>query len=370
MNIFNCRSPYIIRIDGDSAQVATKIELFIWKVGESEPTTPTKTIEKTKYSDTQYINYYNISPFVYDLINTFAEPTYAFAYNIRYKLYYKTTGDYSLLEDETLISVCGYNAYNNPNYIWSTSIALLTNYGSTLDYIYDNSMMPNLDFIIDFAATVNDIRFEWISTEFVEDHNEIFTYNIDYINDGSLFADRVQMVQNASEGILVSTEFNIYYYDGDTYTSIYQCVLTPICENKYTPLGLRFVNRKGGVQQLTLFKNNTKTIDVKASDYNTNTFTEGYPVYDQTLGQKRVFNKNGNVTVKANTGWLNESENINIQDIMLSEMLSLTSANSDYAYGAVTLKSSSQLMKTHLNEKVINYELEFEVASSLINNVV
>jgi hypothetical protein len=56
---------------------------------------------------------------------------------------------------------------------------------------------------------------------------------------------------------------------------------------------------------------------------------------------------------------------------MLSENLLLTyDEEGTTVTKAVTLKSSSQLFKTHLNEKVINYELEFEVASSLINNVV
>ena len=369
MNIFNCRSPFIISVDGDSAQVATKIELFIWRVTDTEPTEPTKVIEKTKYSDTQYVNYYNISPFVYDLINPFSEPTINYAYNVRYKTYYKTTGDFNLVDNELLVSVCGYNPYSNLNYNYSTPVAVLSNYTNKLDYILDEYgyMWPNIDFIVDFSATANDIRVSYHTTEFVDDHYETFDYNIDYINDGALFAERLTMLQNATAGVVVSTEFKIK--DSADYI-FFECVLTPICEQKYIPLGLRFVNRLGGVQQLTLYKNSTKTIDVKASDYNTNTFTENYPIYDTSLGQKRVFNKNGNTTIKANTGWLNESENINIQDIFLSEMLLLTSGDGNFQYGAVTLKSSSQLMKTHLNEKVINYELEFEVASKLINNVV
>lgn len=369
MNLFNCRSPYIIRVDGDSAQVATKLELFIWKIGDTEPSTPTKVIEKTKYSDTQYINYYNISPFVYDLINTLAEPTFNFAYNVRFKTYYKTTGDWNLLNNTVLNSVNGYNAYNNPNYFLNTAVAILSNYGSKLDYINDGVgyMYPTIDYIIDLSATPDDISIKYTTLEFVEDHYETYYYNIDYINDGNIYADRVTMVQNATAGVIVNTNFKIQNGSGDVF---FECDLTPVCEAKFTPLSLQFVNRKGGKQQLTLYKNSTKTIDVKASDYNTNTFTEGYPIYDQNLGQKRIFNKNGTTMIKANTGWLNESENINIQDIFLSESLILTSANSDFAYGAVTLKSTSQLMKTHLNEKVINYELEFEVASSLINNVV
>ena len=367
MDIFNCRSPYIIPVNYDTTQVATKMELFIWKIGASEPTTPTKTIEKTKYSDMQYVNYYNISPFVYDIINTLISNEYA--YNVRYKSYYKTTGDYTLLEDVYLVGVNGYNAYNNPNYSNTTDVAVLTNYGSKLNYIYDvdGYMMPSVDVLIDFTATPDDITMYYTTLEFVEDHYETYHNNIDFINDDTLRIFRIGMIQPPTAGIIVNTNFKISNGSGDVY---FECDLTPICEQKYTPLSLQFINRLGGLQQMTLFKNSTKSIEVKASDYNTNTFTAGYPSYDQNLGQKRIFNKNGTTMVKANTGWLNESENINIQDIFLSEVLYLTSADANFQYGAVTLKSTSQLMKTHLNEKVINYELEFEVASSLINNVV
>lgn len=369
MKLFNCRSPFILDIDGDSAQVATKLELFIWRIGDTEPSTPTKTIEKTKYSDTQYINYYNISPFVYDVINTFSDSPLKIGYNVRYKKYYKTTGDWNLLDNQLIVSVNGYNDYNNPNYFLYTSVAVLSNYGSTLNYFNDGTgyMFPTIDYIIDFSATANDIIVNYDTLEFVEDHYETFNYQITYTNDGSTIQDRVTMVQSATAGVIINTTFTI---KDSADNIIYQCALTPVCEQKYTPLSLQFINHKGGKQQLTLYKNSTKSIEVKSSDYNTNTFTEGYPTYDINLGQKRIFNKNGSTSVKANTGWLNESENINIQDIFLSESLILTSGDSNFQYGAVTLKSTSQLMKTHLNEKVINYELEFEVASSLINNVV
>ena len=121
---------------------------------------------------------------------------------------------------------------------------------------------------------------------------------------------------------------------------------------------------------MTFFKNSIQNIESKGSEYNTNTFTT-YPIYDASLGQKRVYNKNGSKTIKCNSGWVNEAENENIKDILLSENLLLTYTEEGATVTkAVTLKSSSQLLKTGLNEKVINYELEFEVASQLINNVV
>ena len=151
---------------------------------------------------------------------------------------------------------------------------------------------------------------------------------------------------------------------------IYQVKLSNLCEIKYNPIKLDFINRLGGKQSMYFFKNSTQTIEVKGSEYNTNTFST-YPTYDTTLGQKRIYNKNGSKTIKCNSGWISEAENINIQDIMLSENLLLTyNEDGENITRAVTLKNSSQLMKTHLNEKVINYELEFEIANQLINNVV
>ena len=177
------------------------------------------------------------------------------------------------------------------------------------------------------------------------------------------------MIVAPTVGDIVSTEFKIFEDDGESVNLLFEALLTPICEPKYKPLILKYVNSVGGLQEITLFKNSTKTIDVKGSDYNTNTFTAGYPNYDTSLGQKRIFNKNGGTTIKCNTGWISEDKNLDIQDIMLSENLFLTSLDGSIS-NAVTLKNTSQLMKTHLNEKVINYELEFELANKLINNVV
>jgi len=165
------------------------------------------------------------------------------------------------------------------------------------------------------------------------------------------------------------TTFKIIRVRVGVLKDIYEAQVNPVCEIKYSPFNLKFVNRFGGLQELTLFKNSTQTIEVKGSEYNTNTFTTGYPTYNTTLGQKRIFNKNGVKTIKCNTGWINESQNVNVQDLMLSESLMLTSVDY-YIDAAVVLKTSSMLMKTGLNEKMINYEFDFEIANALINNVV
>ena len=369
MKVFNCRSPYIVSVNNGSTQIATKLEIKIWRVGESEPSTITKTIEKTKYSPTQYVNYYNISPFVYDYINPINDSQLQFAYNIWIKKYSDTGSGLVDIDDEYLVAVNGYSAYDNPNYSYEESIAVLTNYGSAVNYYYNTNTIPYIDFIIDFSSTSSNYLIQYYTTSFDEDHYEIQNDYIDYTNDNSIHQYRVPMVVAPAVGVIVSTVFKVFEDDGSDVYLLYECTLTPECEIKYNPFVLQFVNRLGGKQTMTLFKNSTQSIEVKSSDYNTNTFTSGYPTYDEYLGQKRTFNKNGTKTIKCNTGWIKEAENINIQDIFLSEMLYLKSADGTID-AAVTLKSTSQQFKTHLNDKVINYELEFEVSSSLINNVV
>jgi len=369
MKIFNCRSPYIVSIDNGNTQIATKLEIKLWRVGNLESTAITKTIQKTKFGPDQYVNYYNISPFVYDLIDTFNDTILTFAYNIKVTKYSDTGEGFEDIGNEYLVSVNGYNDYENPNYNYTTDLALLGNYSNAVNYFYNTNTIPNIDFIIDFSDTTSNFSIEYNTTAFVVDHYEIYTSYINYSNDGLMYQERVPMVIAPTSGTIVSTEFNVFENNALYDTLLYTCILTPECEQKYNPLALDFVNRLGGKQTMTLFKNSTQTINVKSSDYNTNNFTNNYPTYNKYIGQKRIFNKNGTKTIKCNTGWFKESDNVNIQDVFLSELLYLTSADGTID-AAVTLRNSSQQIKTHLNNKVINYELEFEIASSLINNVV
>lgn len=377
MEIFNCRSPFILDVNGASNQIKTKIELFIWRLDETQPTTPTKVIEKVKYSLTQYVNFYNISPFVYDYINN--TDINLSIYNVQVKKYYFVSGDtdYSYIDTIDYISLAGYNDYLLQNYFYYLNGALTlidVNVNPKINYFRSGyyGTMPTIDLVFDFTYS-NSYRIKIENVDAGYSYNTYFNA-ADYSYD--LISMRYQMTNTAVE-TENGNDFIIEYYDGASYQEIVRYTLVPICENKYTPFTLDFVNSLGGLQKITLFKNSTQTIEVKGSDYNTNAFTLGYPSYDTAVGQKRILNKNGTRTIKCNTGWISEKENQNIKDIMLSEYLSLTTLdNSILSAGlgtvsyAVTLKNTSMQMKTHLNEKVINYELEFEVASKLINNIV
>jgi len=359
MERFNARSPYIIEVDGDNAQVATRLVLNIYS--QLGYLLKTYTIDKKRFSATQSTNFYNISPYAYDLLNTIDENNFAVV--IEWNSYYTTDGtNYISYGNHILVATSGYSDYNNPNYLQIANfIPLLKEVSYTLNY--DRTLTyPTADFAFDFIGNSDAYYYK------ISNGSTFYTENIP--NNGSYNFFRIPLTISGS-AYSEKNVFNIFRVDEGEPVKIFQLNLVNLCESKYNPIKLDFINRLGGKQSMYFFKNSTQSIEVKSSEYNTNTFDGGYPIYNGFLGQKRIYNKNGTKTIKCNSGWINEVENENIQDIMLSENLLLTyDEEGTTLTKAVTLKSSSQLFKTHLNEKVINYELEFEIASALINNVV
>jgi hypothetical protein len=123
-----------------------------------------------------------------------------------------------------------------------------------------------------------------------------------------------------------------------------------------------FVNKFGGWNQFTFFKASYNSINVKNSDYS---LMQKFVNYDYRRGQTKPFNINGNGSIKVNSGWVTEDYFEWIQDMMLSDTILYESSQIP-----VTIKTTSMQKKTELNDKNINYTLEFEFANKLINNIV
>jgi len=361
MDRFNCRSPFIVEVDGDIDQVGTKIFLEVYSQ-DGVALIVAKEIEKKMFSPTNRVNYYNISPFIFDALNTL--DTNYFGCIVYVTKFWFDGTTYTQLETSTYVSTNGYSDYLNPNDIEDKEFIALSK-EVTYDINYTRGLdFTTLDFIFDFTTFGGD--YECVISD------GIFSDTETIANNGSYLFKRL-VLTNSSIHYDVKNYFQVFKIPlgvNPEIEKVFQIRLVNLCEPKYTPIKLDYVNRFGGLQSMTFFKNSTQNIEAKGSEYNTNTFTT-YPIYEASLGQKRVFNKNGSKSIKCNSGWVNESENENVKDILLSENLLLTYTEEGATVTkAVTLKSSSQLLKTGLNEKVINYELEFEVASQLINNVV
>jgi hypothetical protein len=354
MNIGFCRTPFIVTCDVDPLQIATKIEITIWNLGELEPETPTKVLEKVAFSPTQYANYYNISPFVADQIDFIAHP----AVNVTVNRFYKL--DTEWIYDSRLIYVFTYGSLSGgPAGI---DFYLLKSDREIKKYTFPNNFLladiiPTIDFIFDFS---------------VYDHFRVLYSSalgsevVDYTGT-EIELNRIPLAFSTEEFI----DGNFVYiqtFNGVSYDTIEVLEVATECEPKFNPYVVRFVNELGGLDQMNFFKKSVKSFEVKGNDYDITPFTT-YPTTNPYFGQSQVFNKNGTQTIKLNSGWISESEVQLIKQIALSENLLLMDTF-DASFVPVKLKNATFVEKTKLNDRVLNYEIELEYANPMINNIV
>jgi hypothetical protein len=343
MNLFCSRVPYIIEVNGSSLQRATKIELFIWELDGIEPTIPNHVIEKESFSPTQYVGTYNISPFADDVLKNINRPIF-----VKVKAYYKEDTTWILAGGEEFICTKGYDE-GNPVF---SGYYVLENFVDKRYYLTPDPFINfgftglKINILFDFD-TYSELRVRY----FTETDDEV----VDYTDTGIKYLSIPKSTYYSgdfSEG----NNFELQYkFEGD-WVTFYTSFVTPECETKFTPYVLTYTNMLGGQSQLYLFKKSTISNEYKSSDYN-------------LAGSKQIFNKNGTQSFKLNTGWISEDVVYAIRQMMLSENLSLISSDLMIS-GPVVIKNSSFVEKTNLNDKVINYEFEFESATPLIQNYV
>ena len=354
MNIIKSRSPYFVSLD-EVAQIGGKLEIFLWHKGQTEPTTPTYTLSKLIPSISQRRLDWNISNYINEFIdivnpvkvvNVTAENANNWCF-CRVKKYKLIGSTYTLVTDVNFIGVQGFTEYTdgyndaivNDNYLLCNN-SILNNYRLFGDYGYFNLLID---------SNVNDYQIIYNNS------GGTFTYNIP--------SDVIDLYKipysNASLGD-PELPCTITIYD-DTNNVVKHILKSAAVEEcKYTPVECTFINSNGGWQFLTFFKAQSNSISVKGSDYNLLPDAVDYNVY---RGQNKVFNINGNKTIKCNTGWVTENYNELIQDLLLSETILLDNK-------PAKVKTQSFTYKTDLLDRNINFEIEFEYAFDLINNIV
>jgi hypothetical protein len=343
MILFYCRTPFIIEVDADASQIATKIELFIWNLGATEPTTPTHIIEKEIFTPTQYVGRYNISPFVADKTSNTNRVV-----NVKVKKYYKLVTDWILDEELEYVSAYGYvntggGAIGLPTTLENFYYYKI--YFRPNDFIGYDFLIPKIDVVFDFDlyTTLRVVYTSALGTDFV-----------DYTGTG---VELVQVPLTIDNAFFVDgNQAQLQYFDGTNYIPYEAHNIENVCEPKFIPFVVSFINSRGGFSYITFFKKSTIGNEVKGTDYN-------------LQGLKQSLNINGTQNVKLNTGWVNEEIKQVIKELLLSEYVYLISADTITA-GQAVVKTSSFIEKTNLNDKVINYEIDFELSTPLIQNYV
>jgi len=169
---------------------------------------------------------------------------------------------------------------------------------------------------------------------------------------------------------------------GENQTTI---TLKEIQECKYPVHKITFLNRWGALQNLFFFKKSVETLETRNEKFNRSIFkarsvsleppevgedcqeTITFNTYSTTAHSKKVHNANGTESILLNSGFVDERMNTYFEELMVSEYIWLTDDES--VVYPVTLKDSNFTYKTGLNDRLINYTMNFEKAFDFVNNI-
>ena len=287
--IVRARSPYIIFIN-EVGQTSGKLELRIWKKGETKPTLPTYSFTKSIPSASQTKLTFNISPYLKDFISN------------------------ELNDVDTWYCYFECRLFSNNVELTSQKVEGLAVNGYT-----------------DFTQGLN----------YAESNANRFS--------------------NIKRQIKVGSTNKLHSYDSllNEIAEITATNVEETCEPILEPQKVQFVNRYGGLDFIWFFKMRTDSISTESKEYK---LLQPNLNYDTTIGQNAKYNFNGKQSVRMNTGFVNENYNELIQDLILSEKVWINSI-------PAIVKSTGTEFKTQIRNKNINYEIEFEYAFDLINNM-
>ena len=159
---------------------------------------------------------------------------------------------------------------------------------------------------------------------------------------------------------------NILVYDTDDTTLLKTIRVKNICEPKYEVFKITFINKYGAFENLFMFKKSIENLQVTSDNFKRNIISNTTSTYNTYEGQRERYNVNGQTTLTLNTGFIDEEINKTIEELFLSENVFIKFENKTLP---VIPKTQDLTFKTSLNDRLINYTIDFDFAFDKINNV-
>jgi hypothetical protein len=132
-----------------------------------------------------------------------------------------------------------------------------------------------------------------------------------------------------------------------------------ICEPKYTPYQIAFINRFGVADFITFFKRSDERGNFTQDSYQKSIYNDGFTTPSLEVGKYNSFNVNSRNSLTLNTGFVEQDYDETIKDILMSEYVAVLE-NSQWI--AVQPERGSIEYQKHVNQKLINYTLTFTYA--------
>ena len=129
-----------------------------------------------------------------------------------------------------------------------------------------------------------------------------------------------------------------------------------VCEPKYTPYQIAFINRYGVADFITFFKRSDERGTFTQDSYQKSIYNDGFTTPSLEVGKYNSFNVNSRNSLTLNTGFVDQDYDETIKDILMSEYVAVLDGSN---WVSVVPDRGSIEYQKHVNQKLINYTLTF-----------
>lgn len=132
-----------------------------------------------------------------------------------------------------------------------------------------------------------------------------------------------------------------------------------VCEPKYEPYQMQFVNKFGMSDYITFFKKSTEQGSFTQDQYQKSIYADGFTNVNYNNGKYQSFNINSRNTLTFNTGFVEESYGEVVEQILMSEKVAIYEGGQ---WVAIVPNRGSVDFQKSVNDKTINYTMAFTYA--------
>ena len=374
----NLRSPhYTNPISYDSSIAYVELLLYVWDGVNTQPSQPTYTLRKSQITGND--TYFEISELCRDFLDIDFDGNYNsqalwYSYSI---IGYDSNG--SIVDDDgggIVLALDSYSYFEEINFIVRTG-AMISN--RKIFALADN--LVRIPIRVGIGVTVTflnkgNIVGESTYTPSTNTDSSIKYVTINGENNEDTYEERVSSGGGVIEDSACLQDFLNSFNIGEVDNIIIsnsQGVLqnidvVTINECKYEPKKVTFINKFGALQDMHFFKKSVEKIDIKKESYKSNIIQGGS--YSRSQHVNRDFNVIGKESVSLSSGYLSEEYNEVFKQLLLSEKVWVTNIiNGVEQVLPLNVKTSNITYKTSLNDRLVEYTIDFENSFDTINNI-
>ena len=382
--VINTRSPYYFKVHNSSLYKA-KLQLYIWTGETSDKDTNTDlryTITKEEIGTNNFV-VFELSQLIRDYMETeyndYATDTLWIDATVT--IYDVANAIVQVGGQNTtttqFLAIDGYGYFEDGINPRSTTTPMVLQ-DNTDVYYYDGQDIKIPVFAEAATITVSlqssagaNINWE-AADDFWETNDSTWgsgTTNLT-INDTGDTDQKIQYVIIEDTDILNDGDTVTFSSNSSSYPDDVVITLKKVYECKFNPLNIIFYNKYGALQNLWFFKKSMKDIAVKSQQFKNNILDletgATAPSYAVTKHEEKKFLVNARESITVNTGFYPEGHNEIVRQKMLAELVWADDLTNVLP---INLKSNTLRFKKSVNDKLIQYTVQYDYAFDKINNI-